>query len=242
MSPAPKFNQLELEALILDAAAKCIEESSLLDFTMAAISKEAGVSMGSIYKHVQSKEDVLLALATQMVKKEYDVFSELMNLPMTTPERLISTLLINPNKLHFFSFGGHLKMLIGNDAILQRAGSTWLKILIDLNQSIETIFGNAMMSAWQNDEMLLSSSNRDRAIEKLNVSVWSLSVGFNQVTYERQAWNLNPDDSELPFPLASDHVLVDSACAIINSVPWVTPLDKTGIAKVCNLLKALGYR
>jgi AcrR family transcriptional regulator len=64
-SPAIQTTYEHQEEAILEAAARCIEASSLLDFTMAAISKEVGLSMGSIYKHIQSKEDVLLALGTR---------------------------------------------------------------------------------------------------------------------------------------------------------------------------------
>ena len=60
MAPAPKYSLQQQEDMILSAAEKSIENSSLLDFTMSAIAKGAGLSMGSVYKHVQSKEVFIL--------------------------------------------------------------------------------------------------------------------------------------------------------------------------------------
>ena len=61
MAPAPKYSPQEQEEIILNAAAECISQTSVLDFTMSAVSKAAKLSMGSIYKHVQCKEDIIFA-------------------------------------------------------------------------------------------------------------------------------------------------------------------------------------
>ena len=78
MAPAPKHSPQEQEDLILEAAAQCIEETSLLDFTMSAISKKAGLSMGSIYKHIQSKEDVLVALGWRSLANLSEAFEKVL--------------------------------------------------------------------------------------------------------------------------------------------------------------------
>ena len=98
MMPAPKCTPKELERLVLDAATDAIEESSLLDFTMSDIAKRAGLSVGSIYKHVQSKEDVLVAIGTRMMANQHRVFGEVLALPLKTPERLIAVSLLPPSK------------------------------------------------------------------------------------------------------------------------------------------------
>ena len=43
---------------------------------MSAIAKLAGFSMGSVYKFVQCKEDVLIALATKMYQERQRVFKQ----------------------------------------------------------------------------------------------------------------------------------------------------------------------
>ena len=242
MPPAPQHSPQQIETLVLDAAAKCISETSLLDFTMAAIAKEASMSMGSIYKHVQSKEDVLVALATRMVRQHHEAFTELMAFPLTMPERLMCTILLSPEKLHTFPFGVHLEMLIGNEAVLQRASPRWVETLARFDQAIESSFSDALQAAWQNGELQVDEVDRDNTIEMLLVSLWSMSVGFIQVAYQRHTWHLTSSEYALPFPLAADHPLVDSAKRLINSVAWSTPLDEAGVHKACAMLEERGYR
>ncbi|MFT7430375.1 MAG: AcrR family transcriptional regulator, partial [Colwellia sp.] len=88
MAPAPKFSLEEQEKLILFAAVTAIEKSNVLDFSMSSIAKSAGLSMGSVYKFVQCKEDLLIVLATKMYQEKYRVVSQVLALPLTTPERI----------------------------------------------------------------------------------------------------------------------------------------------------------
>lgn len=239
MSPAPKHSPQELETLILDAAAECIENASLLDFTMAAIAKEAGVSMGSIYKHVQSKEDVLVALATRMASDQRHAFAEMMAFPLSMPERLMCTVLLSPNKLHSYSFGVHLEMMTGNEAVLQRASPRWCEALARINQSVEQVFFEALRDSCDAGELIGNAEDRDRTIETLSISLWSMCVGFIQAAYQRQAWNRT---GALPFPLPSSHEIVDGAERLINSFKWRAPLTAEGREKACAILEERGYR
>ena len=100
MAPAPKFSLEEQEKLILFAAVTAIEKSTLLDFSMSSIAKSAGLSMGSVYKYVQCKEDLLIALATNMYQEKQRVFSQVLALPLTTPERIIALSLLDYTLLH----------------------------------------------------------------------------------------------------------------------------------------------
>jgi len=56
MPPAPKHSPQEQEDMILCAAAKCVQQTSLLDFTMSAIAKEAGVSNGTLFNNFATKQ------------------------------------------------------------------------------------------------------------------------------------------------------------------------------------------
>ena len=242
MSAAARNTAQQQEALVLDAAIACIAESSLLDFTMAAIAKRAGLSVGSVYKHVQSKEDVLVAIAQRMMTQQHLVSAEVLSLPLTTPERLVGTFLIAPVKLYVFPFGVHLDMLIGNEAVLERASTRWLEQLKRLDQLLDEVFHTALIESWERGELLVEREERDRTLEELSVGLWSMCVGFIQVAHQRHARNRSSVESALPFPLALDHELVKGAHRLINSYPWKTPLDNAGVEKVCALLQERGYR
>ena len=242
MATRPRRSPRELETLILDAAAKCIEQTSLLDFSMAAIAKEVGASMGSIYKHVQSKEDVLVALATRVASNQNQAFAEMMALPISTPERLICPLLASPDKLHALSFGVHLEMLIGNEAVAQRASVHWSEKLTRINQSTELVFSDALSAACDDGELIVSVQDRERTIEMLSISLWSLCVGFIQAAYQRHVWNVSGTGTDLPFPLPIDHEVVESAVRLINAFDWREPLRLERLEEVSGILIERGYR
>lgn len=242
MSPASKYSPRQQEAMVLEAAAKCIEETSLLDFTMAKIANKAGLSMGSIYKHVQSKEDILLALATLNAKQHHKVFTEIMSLPLTTPERLIADFLVSREKLDAFPFGVYLEMLVGNEAVVQRASSRWIETYARDFQSISEVFSDAVKQSWADGELMVARKDRDRMIGMLLLSLWSMSVGFTQVVYQSNTWKTPGADSALPFPLDPSHALIESAKRLINTLSWQKPLDENGIFKTCTMLSERGYR
>ena len=242
MSSTPKNTAKQQENLVFDAAVKCIEETSLLDFTMGAIAKEAGLSKGSIYKHVQSKEDVLVAISTRFMAHHIEVFAEVMRLPFTTPERLVCTVLLSPEKLHLYSFGVHLEMLVGNEAVLRRASPRWLEAMTRLDQALEAVFWRVLSQACEDGELMCSPKDRDSTMEMLMIGLWSLPVGFSQVAYQRHALQAVDDEAELPFPLPVGHGLVKNYQRLLNSYPWKVPLDDQGIEKARVAMEERGHR
>ena len=239
MPPAPRFSAAEEEALVLQAAAQCIQETSLLDFKMSAISKAAGISMGSVYKHVKSKEDVLIALATKMCRNTQTIMSNIMSFELSGPEKLISLALVNPMKIHKEPHGVHLEMLIGNAAILSRASAHRVETLAALDQNIEQIFIDTLL---QDQDLMAAPAEKHAIIERLMIGLWSICVGFQQVAYQRAARQINPQPIPLPFPLPLDHDLINNAALIINGQPWRKPLTNAGIAQAAKQLEQHQYR
>jgi len=54
---------------ILDAAAACIVRDGLAGFSTTSLCKEAGISTGALYRHFNSREDVLIGLTEREVKR-----------------------------------------------------------------------------------------------------------------------------------------------------------------------------
>lgn len=236
MAPAPKFSPQEQEERILAAAAKCIEETSLLDFTMSSIAKEAGLSMGSVYKHIQTKEDVLVALATQTYIKLENTLSQILDLPLSMPERLLAFSLMNPDKVRQYPFEDHLEMLIGNEAILKRASCGWIEKLMKLDQSLEKQFVETLCRTVEEGELVISDEERDDILEEILVSLWAMCVGYKQVEFQRHARSLVGEPTELPFPLAPDAHFINTVRRLLNTYPWRQPLTDEGVENICRVL------
>ncbi|MBL4898561.1 MAG: TetR/AcrR family transcriptional regulator, partial [Colwellia sp.] len=177
MAPAPKYSLQEQEGMILDAAAQCIELSSLIDFTMSAVAKAAGMSMGSIYKHVQCKEDIIFALAIRVYHHRSHVFENVMALELTTPEQLIGITLLNPLKTQVYAFDAHLDAFITNELVVQRTSPLWRERMIDAHQHCEALFSRCMSQAAHSGE-LSGDGDIEQLIEEINLGGWAVTVGY----------------------------------------------------------------
>ncbi|PKI17803.1 TetR/AcrR family transcriptional regulator [Colwellia sp. 12G3] len=235
MAPAPRFSAEEQERLIICAAIKAIEESSLLDFSMSAIAKLAGLSMGSVYKFVQCKEDVLIALATRMYKGRQSVFKKVLALPLTTPERIIATSLLDFSKVHMYTFDNQLESIVNTEAMMKRCSDRWLTQMRACGEQCQTMFQQFLQTAADSGELI--SGNRD--ITEINVGTWSLSVGYFQTVRLLQCLqndlngNIDASSEEKSLVLATDNAHIRTMKRLVNTYDWQKKISDDDIEKVC---------
>ena len=246
MAPAPRFSTEEQERLIICAAIKAIEESSLLDFSMSAIAKLAGLSMGSVYKFVQCKEDVLIALATRMYQERQAVFKKVLALPLTTPERIIAASLLDFSKVQMYNFDNQLESIVNTEAMMKRCSQRWLTQMITCGERCQTMFQQFMQAAADSGE--LTSGSRD--IEEINVATWSLSVGYFQTVRLHHCRNNEPLDlsdasensTDEMLALAPDNIHIRAMQRLVNTYDWQQKIIDDDIIKVCLHLTEAGLR
>lgn len=243
MAPAPKFSVQEQEGMILDAAVQSIEESSILDFTMSQIAKSAGLSMGSVYKHVQSKEDVLIALATGMYENEYARYKAILSMPVSAPEKIIGINLMHRWKTDTYSFESQLDNLVTTQALVERCSAGWLARMRNQCSQIESLFKLFLTEAADSGEFI----SGHEAIEELNLAVWSFTTGYFHVVRQYQCHV--QDKAEQPNPhlcqsseIGDDALHIRGLVRLLNAYDWREPLTCDGIKKVCQLLEAEGFR
>jgi len=235
MAPAPKYSPQEQEEMILNAAAECIAETSLLDFTMSSISKTAKLSMGSIYKHVQCKEDIIFALATRVFHFQSDIFKQILSMPLTTPEKIAAIALLNPTKIQVYPFDSQLESFAANDLVISRASSLWTDKMIKANEECENVFNKCMHQAAYSGELTLNG-NTEKMIEEINLGCWALLMGYQYVGRIIQIRHISDGTDSLNEPLAVDAPALKSLQRLINSYQWQTPLDSQGISKAAAIL------
>jgi len=234
MAPAPRFSTDEQERLIICAAIKAIEESSLLDFSMSAIAKLAGLSMGSVYKFVQCKEDVLIALATRMYQERQTIFKKVLSLPLTTPERIIATSLLDFSKVQMYTFDNQLESIVNTEAMMKRCSERWLTQMIACGERCQTMFQQFLQAAADSGE--LTSGSRD--IEEINLGTWSLSVGYFQTVrlHHCRQNDLDENVDKTTVALEPDNVHIRSMKRLINTYDWQQSISDSDIEKICQHL------
>lgn len=239
MSPAPRFSPEEEQEIVLDAAVACIEESSLLGFTIGAIAKRAELSVGSLYKHVQSKEDLLVALATRTSRHTRQLYGEILGTGLSSPQRIIALSLLDPAKTRLFNFDEHLNTLICSEAILQRASSQWLGQLREAAESIDRMFSEFFHGAAASGELTIAD---EEELNTLSMGCWSMCAGFQHIALMRHVRGGERQEQILQYPLQADDYPIVCTQRLLNTYQWQAPLTRIGIDKACATLVAMGYR
>lgn len=235
MAPAPKYSPQEQEEIILNAAAECISQTSLLDFTMSSVSKAAKLSMGSIYKHVQCKEDIIFALAARVFTYQSSIFQNILEMELSTPEKIAAIALLNPTKIQVYPFDSHLESFAANDLVISRASSLWTERMIKAHEACEKVFNKCMHQAAYSGELKLNG-NIEEMIEEINLGSWALLMGYQYVDRIVQIRHISEGTDSLKEPLATNAPAVKSLQRLLNSYDWQKPLDSAGLDKAADLL------
>jgi AcrR family transcriptional regulator len=239
MSPAPRLSPADEQEIVLDAAIRCIEESSLLGFTMSAIAKRANLSIGSLYKHVQSKEDLLVALATRLSRHTHTLFSNILTAELSSPQRIIALNLLAPDKTQLFNFDGHLNTLVCSEAILGRASNQWLSQLREAADNLDLLFTAFFSAAAASGELSIKDESE---LSTLSMGCWSMCAGFQHIALMRHVRGSAEPQNGLQFPLQVDDYPIVCTQRLLNSYHWREPLTQHGIDTACATLVTMGYR
>lgn len=239
MSPAPRYSPEEEQEIVLDAAVACIEDSSLLGFTIGAIAKRAGLSVGSLYKHVQSKEDLLVALATRQARHTRRLYGEILSTNLSAPQRIIGLSLLDPAKTQLFSFDEHLNTLVSSEAILQRASQGWLAQMREAAESIDLMFQDFFQNAADSGELDVADEDE---LYTLSMGCWSMCAGFQHIALMRNVRGSERQEHLLQYPLQSGDYPIVCTQRLLNTYRWRQPLTSEAIDAACDHLITLGYR
>lgn len=241
MVSVSKNSPKEQEVVILNAAIECIENSSLLDFTMSSIAKTAGLSMGSIYKHVQCKEDIIFALANRLYCHLCIVFKQVLVLDLTTPEKIIAITLLSPQKTELYSFSSHLESFAANELVIKKASQMWTERMLVASNECEQVFYTCMHNAALSGELVIDG-DVEQTIEEINLGCWALTVGYQQVERVIRVGRISDGTHSLKEPIPINSHNVNSLMRLLNSYQWQTPINEAGVEKVAHKLTECGLR
>ena len=241
MAPAPKYTPEKQLEMILDATAKTIAESSVTDFTMAKVARLAGLSMGSVYKFFQSKEDMILALACKSFSHVSAVFDQVLALPLRAPEKILAISLIAPKKLQCFEFDYELQSYATNEAVIRRTSEIWTNKTIDASEKCEQSFKLRMVEGINAGE-LKDVPNLSDMIEEIILSSWAMTVGYDQVQRVQQTKQIIEGTDSLLEPLSLTDPIIRSLIRLMNSYPWQQPINDESMKRIESELIKLDLR
>jgi hypothetical protein len=194
--------------------------------------------MGSIYKHIQSKEDVLLALGYYSRVHFQTMAGKVMAMPLPIAARLVGVQLVDAEHASPWSFGAELTSLLANEAILRRASPGWLDKYIAADIALDEFFNAQIQKACDDGELHLDGEAGNTQVDELNRATWALCVGHMQVVRQRSVRVLTSGATRLE----SDSTVIRALQRLLNTYPLATPLTNELIAETCAALEAVGLR
>ncbi|MFI3245618.1 MAG: TetR/AcrR family transcriptional regulator [Ferrimonas sp.] len=155
MSKAALLKQREQR--ILAAALSAAREKGALDFRMADVARVAECSVGTLYGHFLSKEDMTAALVQSVIERHHLWLDEVDNLPLSYSEKVIVLLMSEWHRLAQDPVLTQLEMLTLYTELWQRVTEPCQHTLLAAKQHrpkcmLELLRKAAVEGVWQGDE------------------------------------------------------------------------------------------
>ncbi len=135
------------EQRILAAALSTARSKGALDFRMADVAREAECSVGTLYGHFLSKEDMMAALVLAALEQRQAGMAEIADLALTPLEQFVVVLMAERTRWTQDEVLAQLEMLVGYTELWRRAADKRQLALRDrvaaLSTTLEAILNRA---------------------------------------------------------------------------------------------------
>ncbi|MBY5994149.1 TetR/AcrR family transcriptional regulator [Ferrimonas balearica] len=194
------------EQRILSAALTTARSKGALDFRMADVARAAECSVGTLYGHFLSKEDMMAALVQVSLHHRHQWIARLNELDLTPMERFVVLMVSERIRLSQDEVLAQLELLVSHTELWRRAADQRqlaLKGMVDeLVKALEAILQDARQQG------LLALNDGESAA--LVARARALMLGF-QLQSSRQTLAPTPELAEIP-------VLMEAIAGLLTSV------------------------
>lgn len=170
----------EREQLFLEAAKREICANGLLSIQMARVARLCDYSTGTLYQHFQSKEDLLVALCSQMVGQRTELFNRVRDWNAPSRERMFAIALADTlfAQLHPEHF--RLSQFVFTEVVWQAASrerrEQCLAAHRPLGEAVQVIVDEAIAN--KDVEHAKGSNSLELAIGQ-----WAMTVGMHNLVH-----------------------------------------------------------
>ena len=171
--------RVQREAAIIQSALSLYIEKGFLDLKMSEVAKAAGFSMGTVYSHFSSKEDLLLGCAITMARIMATIFQETLVSSASAMEQLltlkIAIWLCDAREPHRY----FLRQLAMTPDIWQRASAARVDELNDIYYALSEVVADLIRQMIQQNPSFTESS--EETVNDILMGIWCLGEGLFQI-------------------------------------------------------------
>ena len=216
------------DKLILENARMIVKKDGIIEFKMSEIAKASKISIGTLYIHFISKEDVLLALACQNIIEVKAFFQEIVKLECSNKEKLLAFTFTSHIRRSKESYISELEQLVTNTSIRNRASKYKTQEHDSLIQEALLLVKSVLIEAIKEDSP--QTQNTELLCDNLLFGLWSLSLGCLSIL-ELNIFKKHDLDINNP--------LIVNASYLINSYLKQKPINHKNINHIIEETKNL---
>ncbi|QIZ78163.1 TetR/AcrR family transcriptional regulator [Ferrimonas lipolytica] len=153
------------ERRILAAALSTARSKGALDFRMADVARVAECSVGTLYGHFLSKEDMMAALVQLAVQRRTEWFELVQLMPISSAEKFIVLLLSDRRRLVQDDVLAQLEVLVNNTELWCRAADQRQIALRNTNRELSEVLQSVLKTAVEVGEVQLDVVEVERTAE-----------------------------------------------------------------------------
>ncbi|TWU29571.1 TetR/AcrR family transcriptional regulator [Bythopirellula polymerisocia] len=164
----------ERESKILQLASAMLKESGYLGLSMDRIAAEMEYSKGTIYQHFPNKEEIILSLANEALKKRLDMFETASAWNATSRQRMaaIGAAAAEFVRIHPMYFA--VDQLVRSASIWEKTSDQRRQFMQNCEASCMRIVGGIVNDAITDGDLRLANN---MTAEVLVFGLWSMNFG-----------------------------------------------------------------
>jgi AcrR family transcriptional regulator len=198
------------EQLFIQTAQEMIREDGLLHLQMSRLAEACEYATGTLYQHFASKEDLLLAIATEDLKRRAAAFVAIPDLPLSSRERMLAVVItdidfVTSNPDHF-----RLIQYVSTEVIWDSASTERRDALLEEGAPLSDAVARVVADAVAEGD--LPRQPQWRPVE-LAAGTWCLTTGMHTLVHANGM--LESCSVRDPYALLLHH-----SQALLNGLGW----------------------
>lgn len=199
----------ERESLILETARRFIYDKGFISLTMSELADAVEYSVGTLYRHFETKEDLLVALAVQSIERRSRLFDHVKKLNRISRDRIYGILIVRLLLAESAPETFDIERLASSPSIWKRANKERYHVMVDMENSCSESVADIIA-----DAVSVGDLDADRAhAGDIIFGLWSISLGFHRLV---QSF----DDIQQVGLVDAESAVKKNYCMLLDSYGW----------------------
>jgi AcrR family transcriptional regulator len=169
----------EREQLFLEAARDLVRQDGLLNMQMARVAERCDYAVGTLYQHFASKEDLLIALATDNVQHRVDLFRRAAQWNAGSRDRMIGVAVADLMFVRLYPEHFRLAQLAFTEVVWQAASAERRRLALEAGEPLGQICDGIVEEAVRCGDLDLNGVNPS----ELGFGLWSMTLGAHTIVH-----------------------------------------------------------